>query len=168
MSIFVLSNEAQAYRRRGFAQLSHLPWIDAKGRPVRLGRFFFFVLTPPESAFPLGIQAFKGLSWLQTSIVRSGLPSSLGAVFGPSGRGCSQRYPHPGYAQNYAVWLAVEGSRPVDRNGDTSRKMEARRVRRCRCLAFAGSRPGIASGAVVRRGDFPASSGSSSCPQGFT
>lgn len=36
----------------------------------------------------------------------------------PCGAGCSQRYPHPGYAQNYVFWLAEASPAPVDINGD--------------------------------------------------
>lgn len=35
------------------------------------------------------------------------------------GRGCSQRYPHPGYAQNYALNGRMAGAQPVDRNGES-------------------------------------------------
>lgn len=40
-------------------------------------------------------------------------------IFAVSRRGCSQRYPHPGYAQNDA-WISQKASvQPVDRNGDS-------------------------------------------------
>lgn len=37
------------------------------------------------------------------------------------GDGCSQRYPHPGYAQNLSAEDRNEGAQPVDRNGDSDR-----------------------------------------------
>lgn len=39
-------------------------------------------------------------------------------IFAVSRRGCSQRYPHPGYAQNYSFWLVEARFAPVDINGD--------------------------------------------------
>lgn len=39
--------------------------------------------------------------------------------------GCSQRYPHPGYAQNYTVWCSEPDHQPVDRNGDRLRRRDA-------------------------------------------
>lgn len=36
---------------------------------------------------------------------------------------CSQRYPHPGYAQNYAFWSPNWRSAPVDRSGDIAERV---------------------------------------------
>jgi len=43
------------------------------------------------------------------------------ACFWPIEGGCSQRYPHAGYAQNYAFWRPYRQPAPVDRNGDSGR-----------------------------------------------
>ena len=52
-----------------------------------------------------------------------GSPAYGKVRFGPC---CSQRYPHPGYAQNYASHYLNWGSWPVDRNGDIAERARGR------------------------------------------
>lgn len=75
--------------------------------------------------FPQEIRALTDYSVLRRRIGRKladALWRSVGAVFDGLTDGCSQRYPHLGYAQNPPWFTPKWGIQSVDRNGDIGQR----------------------------------------------